>query len=78
MNINCRPFGTTTAAHMHANERQEALYPVVGYTREVEGGPVIKLGWLFVSDDLKHDYEQVKETFGNNGNSSFQKIYKCN
>ena len=71
MNIKVRPFGTTTAAHMTANERHEMEFPGVGYTREVEGGPIIKLGWLFISDDLKHDYEQVG-ALQFNGNPSFQ------
>ena len=59
MNINVGPHGSTTSAHMLANNKQVALYPVVAYTRLTEGGPIVKLGWLFVSDDLKHDYYQV-------------------
>ena len=45
---------------MTANVRQEMLYPVVGYTRLKEGGPIIMLGWIFVSDDLSHDFHQVR------------------
>ena len=45
---------------MTANVRQEMLYPVVGYTRLKEGGPLIMLGWIFVSDDLSHDFHQVR------------------
>ena len=59
MNMNVRPHGTTTASHMSTNEQKVAEYPVVGYTRLTEGGPIVKIGWLFVSDDLKHDYYQV-------------------
>ena len=70
MNMKVCPFGTTTAANMTGNVRQEMEYPIVGYTREVEGGPIILLGWIFISDDLKHDYEQVG-ALGCNGNPSF-------
>jgi hypothetical protein len=59
MNMKVRPHGTTTAAHMSANEQQVAEFPVVGYTRLTEGGPIVMFGLLFVSDDLKHDYHQV-------------------
>ena len=57
--MNIRPWAEATSAHMSANARQEALYPTVGYTRLVVGGPIIKLGWVFLSSDLKHDYTQV-------------------
>jgi hypothetical protein len=59
-NIVIRPWGTTTSAHMTANVRQEMLYPVVAFTRLKEGGPIIMLGWIFVSDDLSHDFQQVR------------------
>ena len=59
MNMNVRPFATSCAAHMHANEYHVMEFPLVGYTREVEAGPIVKLGFIFISDDLSHDYEQV-------------------
>ena len=59
MNVTARPFSTTTGSHMTANVRQEALVPVVAYVVLTPGSKPILLGWLFVSDDLKHDYEQV-------------------
>ena len=43
MNITVAPFGTSCASKMTADERQEALFPVVGYTREKEGGNIVKL-----------------------------------
>ena len=60
MNINLRPHATSTSSHMSSNVYQVAMYPVVGYTRLVEGGPLVKLGWIFLSDDLGHDYHQVE------------------
>ena len=49
---------------MSANQTAVALYPVVVYTRLVEGGPVVKLAWAFVSMDLKHDFFQVTSMIG--------------
>lgn len=45
---------------MSSNKKQIALFPMVVYTRLVEDGPVVKFGFLFLSDDLKHDYHQVE------------------
>lgn len=59
MNINLRPHTGTTSSFMTANNKQIAMFPVVVYTRIVEGGPILKLGYIFLSDDLKHDYHQV-------------------
>ena len=63
---------------MTANVRQEMLYPVVGYTRLKEGGPLIMLGWIFVSDDLSHDFHQVRTGDTSDVDSlelSFLKLY---
>jgi hypothetical protein len=59
-NVVITPCATTTSSHMSANERSVAMYPVVGYTRLTEGGPIVKLGWILVSDDTGHDYHQVE------------------
>ena len=63
-NCVCKPFSTSTSSHMSANQTAVALYPVVVYTRLVEGGPVVKLAWAFVSMDLKHDFFQVTSMIG--------------
>ena len=60
-NPNVRPFAEATGAHMSANAYQIAMVPIMGYTRLKEGAPVIKVGWIFLSDDLGHDYQQVSE-----------------
>ena len=44
---------------MTANCKQIMLFPCVGYVRLEEGGAVTKLGWVFCSDDLRHDFFQV-------------------
>jgi len=62
-NLNNRGFATTTSSHMTANKDDKALEPTVGYTVLEEGGPVQKLGWIVLSDDLKHDYMQVRPFF---------------
>ena len=62
-NIVARAWATDTAAHMSANVRQEMLYPVVGFTRLVAGGPIVMVGWIFLSDDLKHDFFMVNRSY---------------
>ena len=58
-----RPWATDTSAHMTHNVRQEMLYPIVGFTKLVAGGPTVMVGWIFVSDDLKHDFHQVRQVY---------------
>ena len=60
-NVVIRPFSTSTSSHMSANQLAMALNPVVGYTRLVEGGPIIKVALAFFSQDLGHDFYQVKQ-----------------
>lgn len=59
MNVASSPFGTTTSSHMTANVTNHAMVPIVMYLITEEGEPIIKLGWIVLSDDLKHDYHQV-------------------
>ena len=59
MNVNVRPFATSISSHMSANSHQEMLFPKVGYLRIVKDGPLIKLAWVYISSDLKHDFHQV-------------------
>ena len=60
-NPNVRPFAEATGAHMSANTYQIMMYPIMGHTRLEEGAPLIKVGFIFLSDDLGHDYQQVSE-----------------
>ena len=65
MNVTSSPFGTTTSSHMTANITNHAMVPIVLYVVLEEGGPIVKLGWIVLSDDLKHDYHQVSRwSFG--------------
>ena len=59
MNINIRSFAGTTSSFMSSNNVQVAMFPVVVYMRTEENGPILKLGFIFLSDDLKHDFNQV-------------------
>ena len=59
MNVASSPFGTTTSSHMTANITNHAMVPIVVYVNFEEGEPIVKLGWIVLSDDLKHDYHQV-------------------
>ena len=59
MNIDMKLWASTTSSHMTANCSAVAMHPIVGTTVVVEGEPPIKVGWVFVSDDLQHDATQV-------------------
>ena len=61
-NVIIRPFSTSTSSHMAANQLAMALNPVVGYTRVVEDGPITKVALAFFSQDLGHDFYQVKHS----------------
>ena len=64
MNVASSPFGTTTSSHMTANSTNHAMVPIVMYVMFEEGEPIVKLGWIVLSDDLKHDYQQVSRWSG--------------
>ena len=59
MNLVLQFFETTTTAFMGANQEQRMMYPVMVMLRLTPGGPVIKGGVIFISEDLQHDFQQV-------------------
>ena len=52
--------GTTTSNYT-ANKTQYALYPIALRFVDPETGQARKAAIIFISDDLRHDYQQVQK-----------------
>ena len=73
MNMDMKLWATTTSSHMTANCSAVAMHPIVGTTVLVEGEPPVRVGWVFLSDDLGHDAVQVIKNQTRITNPKFRK-----
>ena len=60
MNLVVQFFETTTTFFMGPNQEQRMMFPIFIALRKTPESPVTKGGLVFLSEDLAHNFHQVR------------------